>query len=388
MITASLPRLPKQLALTLSLAAALIVLIGCDRNAPDAGADATTAPAQDTPAPTDTPSETPMAQADPQMQAVLDQLAQLGGEPIETLAPGQARQQPTPADAVAALIESRGETPTPEAVAEVENRTFPGPAGAVPIRIYTPENPSGEPLPVILYIHGGGWVIADLDTYDASPRALANAAGAIVVSTHYRQGPEAMFPAAHEDTLAAYQWVLENAADLGGDPDRIALVGESAGGNMAANIAIAARDNGWRAPLHQVLVYPVADNDLNSPSYLENANAKPLNKPMIEWFVKHYVGDAAKTADPRIALVDQRSHANLAPATIILAEIDPLRSDGEKYAERLRAAGVPVTVQHYEGVTHEFFGMGAVVDKARQAQQLAGEHLKAAFAKGAAPVTE
>jgi len=150
---------------------------------------------------------------------------------------------------------------------------------------------------------------------------------------------------------------------------------------MAANIAIAARDNNWQAPLHQVLVYPVADNDLNSPSYIENANAKPLNKPMIEWLVKHYVGDASKTADQRIALVKQPNHANLAPATIILAQIDPLRSDGEKYADKLRAAGVPVTVRTYDGVTHEFFGMGAAVDKAKQAQQLAGERLQESFSR-------
>jgi len=241
-------------------------------------------------------------------------------------------------------------------------------------------------MPVILYIHGGGWVIADLDTYDASPRALANAAGAIVVSTHYRQGPEAKFPAAHEDALAAYKWVLANAAKFGGDPKRVAVVGESAGGNLAANIAIQARDQKLQAPLHQVLVYPVANNDLNSPSYVENANAKPLNKPMIEWFVKHYLGDPAKAADPRIALAKQPDLAGLPPATIILAQIDPLRSDGEVYAEKLRAAGVPVTVQKYDGVTHEFFGMGAVVDKAKQAQQLAGEKLRAAFAQpGASP---
>lgn len=331
-----------------------------------------------TPAPTTPATATTAAKADAQMQAVLDQLTKLGGKPIESLAPAEARQQPTPADAVKALIESRGETATPEAVAKVENRSFPGPGGAVPIRIYTPEGTG--PMPVILYIHGGGWVIADLDTYDASPRALANAAKAIIVSTHYRQGPEHKFPAAHEDALTAYKWLLANAASLGGDPKRIALVGESAGGNMAATIAIAARDQKLQAPLHQVLVYPVASNDLNSPSYIENANAKPLNKPMIEWFVKHYLGSAEQSADPRISLVKQPNLAGLAPATIILAQIDPLRSDGEAYAEKLRAAGVPVTLQRYDGVTHEFFGMGAVVDKAKQAQQLAGKNLRAAFA--------
>jgi len=228
-------------------------------------------------------------------------------------------------------------------------------------------------------------VIADLDTYDASPRAIANAAQAIVVSTHYRQGPEHKFPAAHEDTVAAYEWVLKNAASLGGDPKRIALVGESAGGTMAAHIATVARNRGLQAPLHQVLVYPVADNDLNSPSYLENAAAKPLNKPMIEWFVKHYLNSPEQSADPRIALVNKPNLANLPPTTIILAQIDPLRSDGEKFAEKLRAAGVEVTVQRYDGVTHEFFGMGAVVDKAKLAQEFAGEKLRAAFAKAATP---
>ena len=364
---------PMRFPLLLAIAATC-TLSACDRPAPsDTPPNTTTEAPPMTPAPT---AATP-AKADAQMQAVLDQLAKLGGKPIETLAPAEARQQPTPADAVKALIQSRGETATPEAVAKVANRTFPGAGGAVPIRIYTPEGTG--PMPVILYIHGGGWVIADLDTYDASPRALANAAGAIVVSTYYRQGPEDKFPAAHDDALAAYKWVLANAASLGGDPKRVAVVGESAGGNMAGYIAVAARDQKLQVPVHQVLIYPVANNDLNSPSYIENANAKPLNKPMIEWFVNHYLASPDQAADPRIALVKQLDLSGLAPATIILAQIDPLRSDGEAYAEKLRAAGVPVTVQRYDGVTHEFFGMGAVVDKAKQAVQLAAMRLKGSF---------
>lgn len=367
---------PLLFALSLSLLA-----VACNRNAespatPSAPATLANAVTPSTPATAATPASTP-PQADAQMQAVLDQLGKLGGKPIETLTADEARKQPSPADAVKALLESQGKPTTPEAVAKVENRTFPGPGGAVPIRIYTP---NGEgPFPVVLYIHGGGWVIADLDTYDASPRAIANAAKAVVVSTHYRQGPEHPFPAAHEDTNAAYQWLLKNAASLGGDPKRIAVVGESAGGNIAANVSIAARDSQWQAPLAQVLVYPVADDDMNSPSYVENANAKPLNKPMMEWFAKNYLGDASKSSDPRIALVDQANLANLPPTTIILAQIDPLRSEGERLGEKLRAAGVPVTLQRYDGVAHEFFGMGAVVDKAKDAQQLAGKQLQAAF---------
>ncbi|CAA9346508.1 MAG: Esterase/lipase [uncultured Lysobacter sp.] len=319
------------------------------------------------------------------MQAVLDQLGKLGGKPIDTLEPAEARKQPSPTDAVKALITSQGKTPTPEAVGKVENRTFPGPGGAVPVRIYTPAAAAdaGGARPVVLYIHGGGWVIADLDTYDASPRAIANAANAIVVSTHYRQAPEHKFPAAHDDTLAAYKWVLANAASFGGDPKRVAVVGESAGGNMAANIALAARDQKLQAPVHQVLVYPVASASMDTLSYTENAKAKPLNKPMMQWFAKHYLPASESGTDPRISLVQRTDLKGLAPATVVLAQIDPLRSEGERYGEALRAAGVPVTIKSYDGVAHEFFGMGAVVDKAKQAQQLVGQQLKSAFQSSA-----
>ena len=355
--------------------ATVLLLNACNRNEAQHEQQAATAPATASTV-AQAPAAAPPA-ADAQMQAVLDQLTKLGGKPIETLSPEEARKQPSPADAVRALLESQGKPTTPEAVAKVVDRTFPGPGGAVPIRVYIPAGQG--PFPVVLYIHGGGWVIADLDTYDASPRAIANAAKAIVVSTHYRQAPEHKFPAAHEDTLAAYEWVLANAAKLGGDPKRIALVGESAGGNMAANIAIAARDKKLQAPLHQVLVYPVANNDMNAPSYVENANAKPLNKAMMEWFVKHTFASPDQTADPRIALAKRTDLAGVAPATIVLAQIDPLRSDGEALAAALRAAGVPVTVQRYDGVTHEFFGMGAAVDKAKAAQQMVGEQLRKSF---------
>jgi len=355
--------------------ATVLLLNACNRNEAQHEQQAATPPATASTL-AQAPAAAPPA-ADAQMQAVLDQLTKLGGKPIETMLPEEARKQPSPADAVRALLESQGKPTTPEAVAKVVDRTFPGPGGAVPIRVYIPAGQG--PFPVVLYIHGGGWVIADLDTYDASPRAIANAAKAIVVSTHYRQAPEHKFPAAHDDTLAAYEWVLANAAKFGGDPKRIALVGESAGGNMAANIAIAARDKKLQAPLHQVLVYPVANNDMNAPSYVENANAKPLNKAMMEWFVKHTFASPDQTADPRIALAKRTDLAGVAPATIVLAQIDPLRSDGEALAAALRAAGVPVTVQRYDGVTHEFFGMGAAVDKAKAAQQMVGEQLRKSF---------
>ncbi len=316
------------------------------------------------------------AQPDAQMQAVLTQLGALGAKPLETLTPAQARAQATPADAVKAVLKMNGKSVAPMEVAKVENRTIPGPGGEIAIRIYWPQGADSKDLPVVLYIHGGGWVIADLDVYDSSPRALANATGAIVISTHYRQAPEHKFPAAHDDTWAAWLWTLTNAKSLGGDAHRIAVVGESAGGNMAAAIAIRARDEGIQAPLHQVLIYPVTDASVGTTqSERENVNSKPLGTPALTWFYEKYLANAADKTNPRFAVLNADLHG-VAPATIVLAQIDPLRSEGEAYAERLRAAGVAVDGKQYDGVTHEFFGMGAVIDKAKDAVAFAAAGLK------------
>ena len=318
---------------------------------------------------------------DKPMQAVLDQLASLGGKPIEQLTPREARQQPTPADAVKALLQQRGQRTAPETVAKVENKSIPGPGGEIPIRIYTPAGTG--PFPVVLYIHGGGWVIADLDVYDSSPRARANAAGAVVVSTHYRLAPEHPFPASHDDTFAAYLWVRANTASFNGDPQRIAVAGESAGGNMAAAISLTARERKVPLPVHQVLIYPVTGTDMTTPSFKENAHAKPLNQAMMVWFAGHELKNPSDAKDPRIDLL----HADLRglpPATILTAQIDPLRSGGEMLAQKLKAAGVKVDAKNYSGVTHEFFGMGAVLKESRDATQLAASQLKKAFKHTAA----
>ena len=318
--------------------------------------------------------------ANKEMQAVLDELAALGGKPIDQLTPKEARQQPSPADAVKQLLKKSGKSIEPEAVTKVENKSIAGPGGDIPIRIYTPEGRG--PFPVIVYIHGGGWVIADLDTYDSSPRALANACKAVVVSTHYRQAPEHPFPASHEDTFAAYKWSLENAASFNGDPSRIAVAGESAGGNMAVAISLMAREQKVPLPLHQLLVYPVAGADTNTPSFEENANAKPLNKAMMEWFAKHELQNPQDKKDSRIDLLGA-DLKGLPPATIITAEIDPLRSGGKMLADKLQAAGVDVDYKNYDGVTHEFFGMGAVIEESRDATKLAAQNLMKAFNHGA-----
>lgn len=315
--------------------------------------------------------------ADPQMQEVLDQLAALGPDPIPTLTPEEARQQPTAADAVTALLEARGESSAPMPVGNVENTTIPGPAGDIPVRIYTPEG-SG-PFPVVTYYHGGGWVIAGPDVYDASARALTNAANAIVVSVAYRQAPENPYPAAVDDAFAAYVWVTENAESIGGDPSNVAVAGESAGGNLAAVVALRARDEGAQMPVHQLLVYPITNYAFDTPSYEENAMAMPLNRETMMWFFGHYLPSEEAGSEPWVSPLQADDLSGLPPATVILAEIDPLRSEGQAYAERLSEAGVPVTVQLYTGVTHEFFGMGAVLDKAQQAVAVAAQGLTASF---------
>ena len=310
-----------------------------------------------------------------QMQAVLTEFQALNPKPIAKLSAAEARKQPTPADAVKALLTKQGKSTAPEPVGSVANRTIPGAGGPIAVRVYTPKG-SG-PFPVIVYYHGGGWVIADLNTYDASPRALANLTKAVVVSSHYRQGPEHKFPAAHQDAFTAYRWVLANAKSLKGDPAKVAVAGESAGGGLAAAVSMMARDSGAQMPVHQLLVYPIAGYDLNTPSYRENAEAKPLNKAMMAWFFEKYLRSPEDGKNPMIDLVNA-DLKELPAATIITAQIDPLRSEGKTLADRLEAAGVEVDYKNYDGSSHEFFGMGAVLDDAKAAQQQAA----AGFAKG------
>lgn len=234
-------------------------------------------------------------------------------------------------------------------------------------------------IPGIVYYHGGGWVIATIDTYDASARALAEQTGAVVLSVEYRKGPEFKLPTAHNDAYAAYMWVRQNAAMLNINAAKIAVAGESAGGGLAAAVCIMARDNQVSLPVHQLLVYPIANNDTNTPSYNQYANAKPLSKPLMQWFFMHYFRTPADGDNPWISLVDVANVAGLPGATVINAEIDPLQSEGQQYAAKLKAAGINVTAKIYEGVTHEFFGMATVVPQAKEAQKLAADELKKVF---------
>ncbi|MDB5920143.1 MAG: lipase [Massilia sp.] len=313
--------------------------------------------------------------ADPAMQKVLDALASLGGKPIDTLTPEEARKQPSPADAVKKVLTDMGKSAAPEAGVTVKDMSIAGPLGNFPIHIYTPEGKG--PFPVMVYYHGGGFVIADTKTYDASPRALAKMANAIMVAVDYHLAPENKFPAAPNDAYAAYIWTLEHAKEINGDPTRVAVGGESAGGNLATVVSMMARDKKATMPVHQLLVYPVVDANMETPSYKKNAEAKPLNKAMMAWFFKHYAGDPA---NPYALPMKATSLKGLPPATVIAAEIDPLLSEGKAYADRLKKDGVAVSYKQYMGVTHEFFGMGAVVPKAKEAEQFAADALKKAFA--------
>ncbi|WP_207633206.1 alpha/beta hydrolase [Devosia aurantiaca] len=320
--------------------------------------------------------------SNPEMAQVITKLMELGAKPVHTLDVPAARTQPTPADAVKAVyLETTGKQPFPEPVGKTEDIKVDGAEGELDARVYWPEGMAdgGEALPVIVYFHGGGWVIANLNVYDASPRALANQAKAVVVSVHYRQGPEDKFPAAHDDAIAAYSYIVENAGEWNGDSSRVAVAGESAGGNLAVNVAIAARDQQLTEPSAILAVYPVAGDDLETQSYIANQNAVPLGKADIEWFVGHYLNDMSEAADPRIDLVGSADLEDLPPVTIVAAEIDPLNSEGMTLRDKLEEAGVEVAYQNWNGVTHEFFGMAAVVPEAKEAQDFAGSELREAL---------
>jgi len=262
-------------------------------------------------------------------------------------------------------------------VAQVVDRTIPGPGGPVPVRIYTPSDPG--PRGALVYCHGSGFVIFDLDSHDAECRALCNRAAATVVSVDYRLAPEHKFPAAVDDSWAALAWTAAHAAELGVDPARLAVGGDSAGGNLAAVIAQIARDRGGPRLAFQLLVYPVTDARLGHPSMDENAEGYGLTKAQMAWFIEQYVRSEADRLDPRCSPLLAKSCADLAPALVITAEYDPLRDEGEAYAQRLIAAGVRTTLTRYTGMIHGAFQMHGNVDAGRAMLEQAGAALRAAI---------
>lgn len=317
---------------------------------------------------------------DPQMQAVIDELMAFEAPKITDMTPFNNRQGNPLQNAVFAVLTRQGKPPT-EPVYNIAHRLIPGGAGQqLLVRIY---QPAGDgPFPALVYFHGGGWVISNLDGYDSSCRAITNAANCAVISVAYRQAPEFKFPAAPEDALAAYKWVLANAASIRVDPTKVAVGGESAGGNLATVTALLARDRGVKLPIHQLLIYPVTTTaTANRPkfaSYAENTMTMPLNTPTLDWFYNYYLRRPGDSANPYASPMNANVQG-LPPATVITAEFDPLRDEGEAYAKKLQDAGIKMTLTRYTGVTHEFFSMAGVVDKAKQAVAEAAAGLRSAF---------
>jgi acetyl esterase len=307
---------------------------------------------------------------DPQAQALLTAAA--GAPPLGTLSPVAARQFMREA-----LIPLGGE---PEPCEQVLDREIPGPLGLIPIRIYMPEGQG--PFPVLVFFHGGGWVIGDLDTHDAMCRSLTRSTGCITVSVDYHLAPEHKFPAARDDCYAATKWVAENAKAINGDPERLAVGGDSAGGGLAAVVTLMARDQGGPHLAYQLLIYPVTDYyQPGTPSYQENGEGYFLTRDDMIWFWDQYVASSEEARHPYASPLRAENLHGLPPAMVITAEFDPLRDEGERYAARLKEADVPVESRRYPGQMHLFVSMAGAIDRGKQALADASTGLRFAFRK-------
>jgi acetyl esterase/lipase len=306
----------------------------------------------------------------PQIVQVLEAMAKAELRPIEAMTPTEARAQME--------MTARARKAEPLPVAKVDERVIPGPAGEIRLRLYCP-NTAG-PVPAIVYYHGGGHVIGSLDTHDLIARNLSAGAGALVASVDYRMGPEHKFPAAVDDSYASLQWVHANAPSLGADPSRLGVHGDSAGANLAAVVALMARDAGGPKIRLQSLVYPVGDYTLSGASYSRYAQGYGLlTRESMAWFAGHYLRSRADAEDWRASPIKASSFSGVAPAIVIVAECDVLHDDGESYADALRRAGVPVEYREYPGMIHGFLGMVPVVDDAMNAQRQVWAAFKRAF---------
>lgn len=323
----------------------------------------------------------PMATLTTEMRRIIEELDSLGPKPVDKLTAVEARKQPRIGAAAASLLAKQGKTPPPGNVTTHELH-YTGPGGAQPLRLYRSANAPATNAPIVLFFHGGGWVLSGITEEEDSAMALARSSGALIASAAYRQAPEHRFPAAHDDAFAAYQWLLSNAGSFGGDSRRIAVAGEEAGGNLAINVALRARDAGVRQPVYQLLISPITGTYMGSYSYNRCEFAKPLNKATMAWYFKQAVDP--KDFDDRRINVGNFELKGLPRATIITADVDPLMFEGKLLGHKLESANVPTRYMNYEGVTHGFFGLDAVLREARQAQALAGEQLVAAFENAAA----
>lgn len=304
---------------------------------------------------------------DAEVSVVLKQMEEAGGPPLSEITPDMARA------GFAALVALQG---TPEEVGRVEDHEVAGAAGAIPVRVYHAAQASASPAPVFYYIHGGGWVIMDLDSHDPVCRAFANGLGATVVAVHYRRAPEARFPAAVEDCYAVLQWIAAESDTLGIDPTRLAVGGDSAGANLAAAMTFLTRERGGPSIAAQALHCPVTDHGFETASYRENAEGYFLTRELMEWFWGHYLADEADGANPLASPLREENLSGLPPVLVQTAEFDPLRDEGAAYARRLDAAGVETTYSLIPGVVHDPWLMMGVVPKGKASHDDAVAFLK------------
>ena len=310
---------------------------------------------------------------DPQAKTFLDLAASSDLPLFETLDPPEARSLYEKTAAIA------GGEPRP--VFRVEEVEAPGPFGAIPLRVYTPRDPAGETLPLLIYFHGGGFVIGSRDSHDAPCRRLALAGDCIVVSVDYRMAPEFPFPQPVEDCWAATTWIAENAATFGGRADRLAVGGDSAGGNLAAVMCLKAARHGGPDFRHQMLIYPATDLARGFPSHDELADGYRLTRPLIDWFMDHYFsGSEQDRAHELASPLNAATLAGQPPALVISAGYDPLKDEDVAYFEKLKADGVAARHEHYPGMIHGFISMGAFIEAGNQCLDLCGAELKKAFA--------
>ncbi len=318
---------------------------------------------------------------DTEAKAFLEAVKAAGRPDVATLTPPEARE---------VYRETRGAvTPEPPEMSEIDNIAAPGPHGPIPLRYYRPAGvDKREPIPVLVFYHGGGWVIGDLDTHDVVCRLLSNAARCAVVSVDYRMGPEHKFPAAVDDAYAAAHWVAGEAKSLRIDPEKLAVGGDSAGGNLAAVVALMARgkrkEGDASAPKigYQLLIYPATDMHMDTKSHESFAKDHLLTRASMDWFQLQYLNGAQDRDDWRASPLRAKSLAGLPPAYVVVAGHDPLRDEGEAYAEALKKAGVPVAFREFPGQIHGFVVLGKVVPQAGQAIAEMGVALKLAFGQG------
>jgi acetyl esterase len=307
---------------------------------------------------------------DPQVQAMRERVAAAGTPPLYTLPIDEAR--------AADLAAIRAAAGTGEPVHEVTDRHLPGPDGDLPVRIYRPTG-TGEPLPTLVYFFGGGWTLGSIDTADEICRDLANSVPCQVITVGYRLAPEHPFPAAVHDCYAATSWIAGHAGELGADRGRLAVAGDSAGGNLAAVVALLARDRGGPDLVAQVLVYPNTDYRGDTESMRDNDDETLFNRRSVAWYWSHYLSRPQDGLDPLVSPLLAEDLGALPPALVITAEHDPLRDEGERYATRLRDAGVPVVATRYPGMVHGFFAMAGILDGGRLARGQVSAYLRDHF---------